>query len=170
VSKILPYLLVLFFLLIIGQYVRMKMNANNLTIKNIVSNMFNSQPKELMYCSNLEDRKCQQTRQMARDLIDYLRIYAGEVSCGYRAESDKYVSYQDVKNFFKKKGYLVEDDISMQQRGINSVISAILAHKEWEIKLFGSDLTETQTPNEVKYFESLKVSKKFGCRLNESII
>lgn len=170
ISKLLPYLLVLFFFLIIALYTRMKMTANNITIQSLVTNMFTSQPKELMYCSNLDDKKCQQTRQMARDLIDYLRIHAGEVTCGYRADSEKLVSYQDVKNFFKKKGYLVEDDVTMQQRGINSVISAILANQDWEIKLLGSDFSETRIPNEVKYFESLKISKNFSCKLNESII
>ncbi len=60
-----------------------------------------------MYCADIKDSSCSQTKLLARELIDHLRSKAGEVDCKFSTNMEKRlekcVHYDDVVLMFEKK-------------------------------------------------------------------
>ncbi len=60
-----------------------------------------------MYCADIKDNSCSQTKQLARVLIDHLRSKAGDVDCKLAPNTDKIVEkslhFDDVVQLFENK-------------------------------------------------------------------
>ena len=183
-SRLLPYLVIIIFTIILLQYVRMKFFTNDSKIE-IIKNPSSTKSHnraDHFYCDDIKNIHCSQTKLMVKELIDYLRYKSGQIDCSLSITGESQSNQSNLKHpidFIEKcihlskiTKYLDEDKqlITNQQykeEAINSVINAILKNPHWKLRLLNSSYEDTNQLAHVTYIMSTISSKSLICRSTE---
>ena len=192
-SRLLPYLVIILFTIIILTYYRLiiansnenaELNANPTDLgaqpKSPLSSSSSSARSEHFYCDDIKDTQCSQTKALIRELIDYLRYKSGQIECSSLATLssaqpslnidfiEKCVHLNKIKDYFVKERSLITD---RQHEGVamESVVKAINKYPHWGLRLLNASYGDTSEPSQVTYIMSAVSSKSVGCRFRELI-
>jgi hypothetical protein len=183
-SRLLPYLVIIIFTIILLQYVRMKFFTNDNKIEsNIPLNTQNNNKVNHFYCDDIKSIDCSQTKLMVKELIDYLRYKSGQIDCSLTINSESQSTLPNTKHpdFIEKcihltkiTKYLDEDKNlithqQFKQEAINSMINAIIKNPHWKLRLLNSSYDDTNQLLNVTYIMSVVSSKSLICRSTELI-
>jgi len=187
ISKLLPYLVFLIFALIIIMYLRMKMNSNtepeSINIGKITLFEENKSDQSIRnsYCADVRDTKCSGTKDLLKELINYLRTKSGAIDCSYMYNSEvkPNVINEHPVDFIEKCVHLnkvidyLMNDLNMiknkedKNDAVNSMLKAVLKNPHWEIRLLNESYDDAFDPNQVTYLMSTISAKSFMCRFKE---
>jgi hypothetical protein len=199
ISKLLPYLVVIVFTVIILQYANVKFftkksikspSSASQSIKlNAEQNFFEesivqqdqeafSQFKNVIFCSDIKDTQCVHTKNLIRQLIDYLRAKSGQIDCLQIVDNqlnqfglpinfiEKCVHVNTIRNFLTNNCKLIKDKMQ-ESDALWSVMEAIKQNPHWNIRLLGAQYNDIDDLNQIVYFVSTLSNKSFWCRCKE---
>ena len=185
ISKFLPYLVLIILTLVAVQYIHIKLmrSPNTTVVSESESVIFPPSPppvKASLYCADIKDTRCLETKHLIKELIDYLREKSGQVECS-AISSSKGVSDPDKTDFIEKSMHLnqvIDYLFNMRalvkneedkQVAIESVLGAIQRNPHWEILFLDQNHQQTSELDNVTYLMSLVSSKAFSCRFKELV-
>ena len=183
ISKLLPYLVIIIFFLITIMYLRMKMindpGSSSIHVQenqDLTTNHF--------YCADVKDTKCSGTKELLKELINYLRIKSGNIDCSQvngggggggssgNGESsieliEKSVHLNQIIDHFANDLKLIKVK-EYQDDAISSMLKAVLKNPHWQIRMLDESYADVHDDiNKVTYLMSEVSSKSFMCRFKE---
>ena len=186
-SKFLPYIFLIIFTIIALQYVRVKLSNDSFSvIKQIFTssnqnNLDLDQNVEHLFCSDIKDTKCSQTKLLVRDLIEYLRIKSGQIDCSPLIEknfdqnfalpvefTEKCVHVNKIIDYLTHERGLIRN-MRLKDIAIDSVLNAVMKNPHWNLRVLNSSYVDTLNLEDVTYLMSTVSSKPLGCRFKELI-
>jgi len=190
--KTLPYLVLILFVLIALSYINVKFLNNDSDASVVTSGAQrhdttadDSTPKqrEHFYCSDVKDIKCSATKELLKELVNYLRAKSGSIDCSNVASDVKLKTNENelAVDFIEKcvhinklVDYLVNDLHLIKQQedqvyAIDSMLKAISKNPHWKIRLLDNKYSDASDTSQVTYLMSEVSSKSFVCRLRELI-
>jgi len=195
ISKLLPYLVVIVFTVIILQYANVKFFTKK-SIHRPQSSKANpdlalfdesivqqdpdasSQFRKVMFCSDIKDTQCIHTKNLIRQLIDYLRAKSGQIDCLQIVDNqmnqfglpinfiEKCVHVNTIRNFLTSNCKLIKDKMH-ESDALWSVMEAVKQNPHWNIRLLGAQYNDIDDLNQVVYFMSTISNKSLWCRCKE---
>lgn len=176
--------------MIVLQYVRIKVQSGDLSLdifrsdkldsvnEKIVGVKEDKTPKHL-YCDDIKDTQCSDTKTLIREIIDYLRYRSGFIECSSIASSsssspidqsiiDKSVHVNQIIRHLSDEKGLIKNKL-YQQEALNSILNAIQRNPYWNLRLLNGSYSETDELDQVKYIYSLISSKPLMCRFKELV-
>ena len=183
-SKILPYLVIIIFTVIILQYVRMKVLTNNNAASSssskssskfvpLTDNIEIGNINRHNFCDDIKDTECWNTKILVRELIDFLRLKSGLIECSslsarseLESTKDKSVHLNKIKNYLFIERGLISNRLH-DQIALDSIISAVTKNPSWGLRLLNSSYEDTTEPSKVTYLMSIVSSKSISCRFKE---
>lgn len=181
-SKVLPYLVLIIFTVIILQYARMKFNFGQPTLssKQLDSTSTSSDApvtapvvEPHYYCPDIKDTQCSQTKMLVRNLIDYLRYVSGNVECSGGSDSasdfiEKCVHLNSVIEYLVVKRGLIKNP-TVQNEAVDSMLEAVVRNPHWDVRLLNASYADTVDLAQVTYLMSTASNKPLLCRLREFV-
>jgi hypothetical protein len=182
-SRILPYLVIIIFTVIILQYVRMKVLTSNSAASSSSKSSSKFAPltdtieidgiNRHNFCDDIKDTECWSTKILVRELIDFLRLKSGLIECSslsaksdLETTKDKSVHLNKIKHYLFSERRLISSRLH-DQIALDSVISAVAKNPSWGLRLLNSSYDDTAEPSKVTYLMSIVSSKSISCRLKE---
>lgn len=186
-SKLLPYIFIIIFTIIALQYVRVKLSNDSFSVvKQFFSWSYQNNPvsglkEENLFCSDIKDTKCSQTKLLVRDLIEYLRIKSGQIDCSPLKEvnfdhksvlpvefTEKCVHVNKIIDYLMHERGLIKN-MQLKDKAIDSVLNAVIKNSHWNLRALDSSYVDTLNINDVTYLMSSISSKSLGCRFKELV-
>jgi hypothetical protein len=178
ISNILLYLIIIIFTVISLQYIRLTFFVSY-SSKSIYESKYNNYIENShYYCDDIKDINCSQTKEIIRDLIDYLRHKSGQVDCSIDFESssnsisfdipvdfkDKCIHITELIKYYEERGLIIKES---KKSATASMLNAIVKNPQWQIRLLNSSYQEINDPNQVYYVMSTVSAKSRWCRAKE---
>ena len=190
ISTLLPYLVIVIFTIILLTYYRVVVNNNENNVdlgisQSIEDHTYSAQNQpifknEHLYCEDIKDTHCSETKFLIRELIDYLRFKSGQIECsslgtylGSQENSnaefiEKCVHLNKIREFFvKEKGLNSKYEVVAMQSVIKALAKHIPKYPHWGLRLLNADYKDTYDIETVTYVMSTISSKSVGCRFKE---
>lgn len=159
ITKLLPYIVVIIFTLILLQYARIKLLSQKITFSSKNEQEFLNRLPSHKFCTDIKDPECSSTKLLVREIIDYLRYTAGRVECSlsfnqYNGINDQYfinkcVHLNTITDYFVNERSLIKP-IELQDIAVDSVLKAIIHNSNWNIILLNSSYNQTDDIDQVK--------------------
>ena len=191
-SKLLPYLVIVIFTIIFLTYYRLILSDSSSDSSNGHAELSLQPPSaedvaysasnapryhsEHLYCDDIKDTHCSQTKMLIRELIDYLRFKSGQIDCSSLATSrdidprvafvEKCVHMNKIRDYLVKERGLVVNPVH-EGVAMESIVRAIAKYPHWGLRLLNSEYEEARDADQVTYVMSTVSSKSVGCRFRE---
>ncbi len=183
ISKLLPYLVIIIFFLITIMYLRMKMINDPGQSSSVHVQENQDLTTNHFYCADVKDTKCSGTKELLKELINYLRIKSGNIDCSQvngggggggsgNGESsieliEKSVHLNQIIDHFTNDLKLIKIK-EYQDDAISSMLKAVLKNPHWQIRMLDESYADVHDDiNKVTYLMSEVSSKSFMCRFKE---
>lgn len=199
IAKFLPYLVLILLTIVALQYFHLKLNTENSDLEssistNIVEKISNDKyqtpassgmdaqkTEQGLYCSDIKDTQCSETKQLLKEIIDYLRQRAGAVECSSSTSktsiddlgkihfAEKCVHLNEIMDYLIDKRGLIKNPELNKNIAVSSILSAISKNPHWRVILLNESFQEVNETDSVTYLVSMVSSKSFMCRLKELV-
>lgn len=139
----------------------MKLYSTDFTMKKNTKESFSNEILSNRYCHDIKDPQCYMTKLLAKELIDYLRYFAGRAECSFSVDNQIKDNNLEFNNkcvhINKVIDYLVRDrslivPIELQDKAIESVLKAIIKNIHWDILLLNSSYSQTHDIEKAFFF------------------